>query len=90
MKKAPLVILASLSVLTSMAYAQADNNGVVSSTDPQRIAEVQQHARQLQEQQQNQMKPVTGHHHHGIKHHGVRHHGAKHHHHKKAAPAPQQ
>jgi hypothetical protein len=50
MKKASLAVLISFSALTGAAYAQTEN-GVTMSTDPQKAAEVEQHAQDIQSQQ---------------------------------------
>lgn len=53
MKRTPLAILISLSALAGSAYAQSDT-GVTMSTDPQRAADVEQHAQDLQSSQSSQ------------------------------------
>jgi hypothetical protein len=52
MKKVSLTVLVSLSVLAGAAYAQ--DEGVMESTDPGKAAEVEQHAQELQQQQEMQ------------------------------------
>jgi len=66
MKKASLAVLVSLSALTSVAFAQTES-GIRESTDPQVAAAVEQHAQEVQSQQQEapaMEQPVhRGHHH---------------------------
>jgi acyl-CoA synthetase (NDP forming) len=62
MKKVSLAVLVSLSALTGAAYAQQDN-GITMSTDPQRAAEVEQHAQDVQNRQQAmESAPAPQHH----------------------------
>lgn len=75
MKKVSLAVLVSLAALTGAAYAQTEN-GITMSTDPQKAAEIEQHAQELQSQQES-MPAMSR---------PMRHHGPMHHHHK-AAPA---
>jgi Skp family chaperone for outer membrane proteins len=51
MKKASLAVLISLSALTGAAYAQTEN-GITMSTDPQKAADVEQRAQDLQQRQE--------------------------------------
>jgi hypothetical protein len=55
MKKTSLTVLISLSVLAGAAYAQ-DGDRVESSTDPAKIADIEQRAQALQSQQQMQQE----------------------------------
>lgn len=71
MKKMSLAVLISLSALTGAAYAQ-DENGVTMSTDPQRAADVEQHAQELQSRQEAAPAPM----------HMKEEHAKPHHHHK--------
>lgn len=73
MKKASLAVLISLSALTGAAYAQTEN-GITMSTDPQKAADIEQHAQELQSQQQAAPAPMN-----------MKEHSKSHHHHKKAA-----
>jgi stringent starvation protein B len=50
MKKVSLAILISLSAVTGAAYAQ--DNGITMSTDPAKVADVEQRAQDLQNRQQ--------------------------------------
>jgi stringent starvation protein B len=50
MKKVSLAILISLSAITGAAYAQ--DNGITMSTDPAKVADVEQRAQDLQNRQQ--------------------------------------
>ncbi|TDV11603.1 hypothetical protein [Paraburkholderia caballeronis] len=53
MKKISLAVLVTLSALTGAAYAQTDDSsGIRMSTDPQVAASIEQHAQDLQSQQQ--------------------------------------
>ncbi len=72
MKKVSLAVLLSLSALTGAAYAQ-DDNGITMSTDPQRAADVEQRAQDLQARQQAAPMPMKEH--------------SKPHHHHKEKPA---
>jgi hypothetical protein len=69
MNKVSLAILISLSALTGAAYAQTDQ-GIIESTDPAKAAEFEQHAQEVQAQQQAPhmeampMKEHKMHHHH--------------------------
>jgi len=60
MKKVSLAVLISLSALTGAAYAQSDN-GITMSTDPQRAAEVEQHAQEVQSRPQPEQSMSTMH-----------------------------
>ena len=51
MKKASLAVLVSLSALTATAFAQ-EERGIRESNDPQVAASIEQHAQELQSQQQ--------------------------------------
>jgi hypothetical protein len=73
MKKVSLAVLISLSALTGAAYAQ-DENGITMSTDPQKAADIEQRAQDLQARQE--AAPM---HNMNMKEHG------KPHHHKKPA-----
>jgi hypothetical protein len=68
MKKVSLAVLVSLSALTGAAYAQQDN-GIQMSTDPQRAAEVEQHAQDVQNRQQQMESAPAPRHHKGMTHH---------------------
>ncbi|MFP6558672.1 hypothetical protein WJ542_10175 [Paraburkholderia sp. B3] len=70
MKKMSLAVLISLSALTGAAYAQ-DEHGVTMSTDPQRAADVEQHAQELQSRQEAAPAPMH-----------MKEHAKPHHHHK--------
>ncbi|TAM02457.1 MAG: hypothetical protein EPN70_16805 [Paraburkholderia sp.] len=50
MNKVSLAVLISLSTLAGAAYAQTEN-GITMSTDPQKIAEFEQHAQEVQAHQ---------------------------------------
>ncbi|MBN3804869.1 hypothetical protein GXB81_17695 [Paraburkholderia sp. Ac-20336] len=77
MKKVSLAILVSLCAVTGAAYAQ--DNGIVTSTDPAKVAEFEQHAQDLQNRQQTMGgAPAMP-----ARHHKM----APHHHHKKAPDA---
>jgi hypothetical protein len=52
MKKVSLAVLLSLSAIASGAYAQSDQ-GVMMSTDPAKIADIESRAQTLQTQQDN-------------------------------------
>jgi hypothetical protein len=52
MKRVSLAVLLSLSAIATGAYAQSDQ-GVTMSTDPAKIADVEQRAQALQSQQDN-------------------------------------
>jgi len=74
MKKTSLAVLISLSVLTGAAYAQTEN-GITMSTDPQKAEQFEQHAQEVQAQQQaTQSAPMP-----------MKEHMKMHHHHKKPA-----
>jgi hypothetical protein len=73
MKKVSLAVLLSLSALTGAAYAQNDN-GITMSTDPQRAADVEQRAQDLQARQQATPAPMP-----------MKEHSKPHHHHKEKA-----
>ncbi|RQH07537.1 hypothetical protein [Paraburkholderia dinghuensis] len=69
MNKVSLAILISLSALTGAVHAQTEG-GVIMSTDPQKVAQFEQHAQEVQAQQQQAaqapampMKDHTKHHH---------------------------
>jgi hypothetical protein len=68
MKKVSLAVLVSLSALTGAAYAQQDN-GITMSTDPQRAAEVEQHAQDVQNRQQAMESAPAPRHSKGTMHH---------------------
>jgi hypothetical protein len=70
MKKMSLAVLVSFFAMAGAAYAQTDN-GVQTSTDPATAAAVEQHAQELQSQQQNMPASSTVHHpmHHRAMHH---------------------
>jgi hypothetical protein len=70
MKKVSLAVLISLSALTGAAYAQ-DDNGITMSTDPQRAADVEQRAQELQSRQEATPAPMN-----------MKEHSKSHHHHK--------
>ncbi|WP_028227191.1 hypothetical protein [Paraburkholderia ferrariae] len=74
MKKVSLAVLISLSALTGAAYAQ-DENGITMSTDPQKAADIEQHAQDLQARQEAAPMHMDM----NMKEHG------KPHHHKKPA-----
>jgi hypothetical protein len=69
MKKVSLAVLISLSALTGAAYAQTEN-GITMSTDPQKAADIEQRAQDLQAKQEAApaeampMKKKEMHHHH--------------------------
>jgi hypothetical protein len=71
MNKVSLTVLVSLSVLAGAAYAQ--EGGVTVSTDPAKVAEVEQRAQALQQQQEQQPEEMpahkTMHHEKGMRHH---------------------
>ena len=72
MKKMSLALLVSLGAVTGAAYAQ--DNGITTSTDPAKAADVEQRAQDLQNRQQMmQSAPAT-----------EKHHKMSPHHHKKA------
>jgi len=74
MKKVSLAILVSLCAAAGAAYAQ--DNGITTSTDPAKAADVEQRAQDLQNRQQSMgSAPATPAHHHKMTPH----------HHKKAA-----
>jgi hypothetical protein len=68
MKKVSLAVLVSLSALTGAAYAQQDN-GITMSTDPQKAAEIEQHAQDVQARQQQMESAPAPHHQKGMTHH---------------------
>ncbi|RKT27506.1 hypothetical protein B0G69_3330 [Paraburkholderia sp. RAU2J] len=73
MKKMSLAILVSLGAVTGAAYAQ--DNGIMTSTDPAKAADVEQRAQDLQNRQQAmQSAPAMP----------EKHHKMSPHHHKKA------
>lgn len=74
MKKVSLAILISLSALTGAAYAQTDS-GVIMSTDPQKAAQFEQHAQEVQAAQQAAQSETMP----------MKEHTRMHHHHKKPA-----
>ena len=51
MKKVSLAILVSLCAAASAAYAQ--DNGIITSTDPAKAADIEQHAQDLQNREQS-------------------------------------
>ncbi|WP_322009503.1 hypothetical protein [Paraburkholderia sp. J12] len=71
MKKVSLAVLISLSALTGAAYAQ-DENGITMSTDPQKAADIEQRAQDLQARQEAAPAPM-----HMMKEHGKPHHHKK-------------
>ena len=71
MKKVSLAILISLSAVTGAAYAQ--DNGITMSTDPAKVADVEQRAQDLQNRQQAMSSPGMS----------EKHHKTAPHHHKK-------
>lgn len=72
MKRTSMAILVTLSALTaSAAWAQTDETGVITSTDPQKVAEFEAHAQQVQAQQEAMPAPM--HHHHPMRHHRPEH-----------------
>jgi hypothetical protein len=74
MKKMSLAILVSLGAVTGAAYGQ--DNGITTSTDPAKVADIEQRAQDLQNRQQTmQSAPATT----------DRHHKTSPHHHKKDA-----
>lgn len=74
MNKVSLAVLISLSALTGAAYAQTEN-GITMSTDPQKAEQFEQHAQEVQAQQQaTQSMPMQ-----------MKDHSKMHHHHKKPA-----
>ncbi|PLZ04403.1 hypothetical protein CY652_01710 [Burkholderia sp. WAC0059] len=75
MRKVSLAVLVALSALTGVAHAQTEN-GITMSTDPQRAADIEQHAQDLQAQQEAAPSTESA--------RPVHHHRAPHHH-KKAA-----
>lgn len=76
MKRMSLAVLVSLGAVTSAAYAQ--DNGITMSTDPAKVADVEQRAQDLQNRQQAmQSAPATS----------EKHHKMSPHHHKKPADA---
>lgn len=58
MKKASLAVFVSLLALTGTAFAQA-SSGITESTDPQKAAEVERHAAEIQAQQQQSERTMT-------------------------------
>jgi hypothetical protein len=68
MKKVSLAVLVSLSALTGAAYAQTDN-GITMSTDPQKAAEIEQHAQDVQSRQQQMESAPAPRHQKGMTHH---------------------
>lgn len=73
MNKVSLAVLISLSALTGAAYAQTEN-GITMSTDPQKAAQFEQHAQEVQAQQQSsQSMPMSM----PMKEHKMRHHHKK-------------
>jgi hypothetical protein len=77
MKKVSLAILVSLCAVTGAAYAQ--DNGITTSNDPAKAADIEQRAQDLQNRQQSMgSEPATP-----AKHHKM----APHHQSKKAAGA---
>lgn len=73
MKKMSLAVLLSLSALTGAAYAQTEN-GITTSTDPQKAADIEQHAQELQQRQEAAQQAMP-----------MKEHSKMHHHHKKPA-----
>jgi stringent starvation protein B len=73
MKKVSLAILISLSAVTGAAYAQ--DNGITMSTDPAKVADVEQRAQDLQNRQQAMSQAPAM---------SEKHHKMAPHHHKKA------
>ncbi|APR36242.1 MULTISPECIES: hypothetical protein [unclassified Paraburkholderia] len=69
MKKVSLAVLVSLSALTGAAYAQQDGSGITMSTDPQKAAEIEQHAQDVQARQQQMESMPAQHHQKGKTHH---------------------
>jgi hypothetical protein len=69
MKKMSLALLVSLGAVTGAAYAQ--DNGITTSTDPAKVADIEQRAQDLQNRQQTmQNSPApTGKHHKMSPHH---------------------
>jgi hypothetical protein len=53
MKKMSLLVLVSLSALASAAYSHSVSAGVRESTDPAKIADIEQRAQALQAQQES-------------------------------------
>jgi hypothetical protein len=68
MKKVSLAVLVSLSALTGAAYAQQDN-GITMSTDPQKAADIEQHAQDVQARQQQMESAPAPRHQKGMTHH---------------------
>lgn len=68
MKKASLAVLLSLSAMATAAFAQTDQ-GVMSSTDPAKIADIEQRAQDLQSRQANMQAAPPMQHHKGAVHH---------------------
>jgi hypothetical protein len=68
MKKVSLAVLVSLSALTGAAYAQQDN-GITMSTDPQKAADIEQHAQDVQNRQQQMESAPAPRHQKGMTHH---------------------
>ncbi|WP_324102161.1 hypothetical protein [Noviherbaspirillum sp.] len=58
MKKTSLAVFVSLLALTGTAFAQA-SSGITESTDPQKAAEVERHAAEIQSKQQASGKEMT-------------------------------
>jgi stringent starvation protein B len=67
MKKVSLAVLVSLSALTGAAYAQ--DNGITMSTDPQKAADIEQHAQDVQSRQQQMESAPAPRHQKGMTHH---------------------
>ncbi|QYD70455.1 hypothetical protein KZJ38_09295 [Paraburkholderia edwinii] len=68
MKKVSLAVLVSLSAVTGAAYAQQDS-GITMSTDPQKAAEIEQHAQDVQTRQQQMESAPAPRHQKGMTHH---------------------
>lgn len=68
MKKASLAVLASLSVLTTAAFAQ-EIQGIKETHDPQVAAEIEQHAQEAQSSPQETMPMMHHPEHHHMPHH---------------------
>ncbi|MGS0894061.1 hypothetical protein ACVBGC_16225 [Burkholderia stagnalis] len=68
MKKTSLAILVAMSALTGAAYAQ-ESTQITTITDPAKIAEIEQRAQALQQQQATEAEQpaVREEHHHGKK-----------------------
>ncbi|QQC64968.1 hypothetical protein [Paraburkholderia ginsengisoli] len=68
MKRMSLAVLVSLGAVTGAAYAQ--DNGITMSTDPAKVADVEQRAQDLQNRQQAmQSAPATSEKHHKMSPH---------------------